>query len=110
MSFFKGWDDAPRGPAVHHKEDLTLASETRANGVVVWYGRDGDYLHIIAFNGTGLGTTLAPGAPVSALVEKIRDGETMHDAAERLAKRASRYAVKRNPNIYRPLNIPSRGI
>ena len=73
---------------------------------MLWVGRDGEHLHVIAFDGRGLDDrNLAPGAPLSALVEKIRPEEDVRVAVERLANRASRYAVKRNPNIFRKLNI-----
>jgi hypothetical protein len=43
-----------------------------------------------------LDRTLAPGAPISALVEKIKEGEELAEAVHRLANRASRYAVREN--------------
>jgi glycerophosphoryl diester phosphodiesterase len=94
MSFFKGWDDSPRAPAVHHKVGLPLAGEILANNVRVGYARDGDYLHVQSFDDLNLEKSLAPGAPITALVERIRDDEEVRDTAERLAKRASRYAIK----------------
>jgi hypothetical protein len=109
MSFFSGWDDSPRGPAVHHREGLPLAGEVKVDGVWVHYGRDGDYLHVQSLHGRHLGQSLAPGAPISALVEKIREGESVQEAGLRLAKRASRYAVRR-PDYLKPLKLPPSGI
>jgi hypothetical protein len=94
---FDSWKNAPRTPAVHHNAGLPLLGELRANnGVLVSYGRDGEYLHVLWFNGRPLDRTLAPGAPTSALVEKIKEGEELADAVHRLANRASRYAVREN--------------
>jgi len=45
---------------------------------------DGDPLHVVSFNDLPLEKSLAPGAPISALVEPIREGEGMRDAAQRL--------------------------
>src|SRR5262249_32540413 len=67
MSFFKGWDDSPRVPAVHHKAGLPVADKMMANDVRVGYGRDGDYLHVQSFNDLNLEKSLAPGAPITAL-------------------------------------------
>ena len=110
MSFFKGWDDSPRAPAVHHKVGLPLAGEIMANNVRVGYGRHGDYLHVQSFDDLNLEKSLAPGAPITALVERIRDGEEARDAAERLAKRASRYAIKPRPWLTGKIKYPPTGL
>jgi glycerophosphoryl diester phosphodiesterase len=110
MSFFKGWDDSPRAPAVHHQVGLPLAGEIMANNVRVGYARDGDYLHVQSFDDLNLEKSLAPGAPITALVERIREGEEVRDAAERLAKRASRYAIKPRPWLTGKINYPPTGI
>lgn len=86
---FGSWKNAPRALAVHHTADLPLAGELRINGVRVGYGRDGDCLHVVSFNDRPLDRTLAPGAPTSSLVEKIKEGEELA-AVQRLANRASR--------------------
>jgi hypothetical protein len=111
MSFFKGWSNSPRVPAVHHRDDLQLmpGGERKVNGVWVHVGRDGDYLHVISFNGQGLHITLAPGAPVSALVEKIRNGD-VNAALDRLAQRASRYAIKPRPWLTGKIKYPPTGL
>jgi hypothetical protein len=81
-----------------------------ANDVRVGYGRDDDYLHVQSFNDLNLEKSLAPGAPITALVERIRDGEEVRDAAERLANRASRYAIKPRPWLTGKINYPPTGL
>jgi hypothetical protein len=107
---FKSFEGHERGPVVHHKDGLPLmvGGERRVDGVVVHIGRDGDYLHVQAFDGRHLGLSLQPGAPLSALVEKIRNDDA-DAAADRLAQRAVRYAQKKR-YWDGPIKYPESGI
>jgi hypothetical protein len=71
---------------------------------------DGDCLHVQSFDDLNLEKSLAPGAPITALVERIRDGEEVRDAAERLAKRASRYAIKPRAWMTGKIKYPPTGL
>jgi hypothetical protein len=108
MSFFKGWDDSPRAPAVHHKTGLPLAGEMMANDVRVGYARDDDYLHVQSFNDLNLEKSLAPGAPTTALVERIRDGEEVRDAA--LCQSCKPLCHQTQALANREINYPPTGL
>jgi hypothetical protein len=108
---FKSFEGHERGPVVHHRDDLPnmVGGHYSVNGVTVSVGRDdNDHLHVLGFDGRALKFTLAPGAPLSALVEKIRDGDVA-GAVKRLAERASRYAQKRR-YFDGPITYPPSGI
>jgi phage terminase large subunit len=95
-------------PALHDEDEIAAVRSVLPR---CWFDEaDGDYLHVQSFDDLNLEKSLAPGAPITALIERIRDGEQVRDAAERLANRASRYAIKPRPWLTGKINYPPTGI